>query len=108
MEGMIGMDNDWVVGLLIIVVGILPILLAFIQLPLAIHYTILRIKTRKKIIGWVIYWLLTVSYAVYFFLTEKHGMAHVPAYFLLCYVPALWFFFAGKLSNYYSKKAVNQ
>ncbi|MGL5891931.1 MAG: hypothetical protein ACRC3B_18705 [Bacteroidia bacterium] len=104
MEGMIEMDEDWSFLLLVFLMGILPILLAFVQLPLAAVHTIRRISSKRGVAGWVIYWILAITFLLYHITAEKHGMAEISDYFLLCYVPAIWFFFAGKLSDKRSKK----
>jgi hypothetical protein len=105
MEGMIGMDDDWGFMLLVFLVGILPALLALVQLPLAVVHTIRRMSPNSGIAGWVIYWVMTIAYLIYFMIAEKHGMAGIPDYFLLCYIPAVWFFFAGRVSD--RRSAVN-
>ncbi len=103
MEGMIGMDDDWGFLLIVFLVGILPVILGLVQVPLAAVHTFRRSSQKKGIAGWIIYWALTITYLLYFITAEKHGMAEIPDYFLLCYIPAIWFFFAGKISNKFSK-----
>lgn len=98
MEGLIGIDDDWVILLLMIVVG-LPFLLALFQLPLAIVYSVRRAVARRPLSGWIIYWVMSITYLIYHFTAERHGMAEIPDLYFLCYIPAVWFFVAGKFSD---------
>jgi hypothetical protein len=100
MEGLADIDeNGWGFLLMVFIVGILPAILALVQLPLAVVLTIRRMSPNRGIAGWFIYWIMTIPYLIYFMIAEKHGMANIPNYFLLCYIPAIWFFFAGKFSD---------
>lgn len=107
MEGLIGTDDDWVFLLLIILVG-LPFLLALFQVPLAIVYTVRRAVSRRPLSGWIIYWGMSITYLIYHFTAERHGMAGIPDLYFFCYIPAVWFFFAGKFSNKRSTQVVSQ
>jgi hypothetical protein len=107
MEGLIGNDDDWVFLLLIILVG-LPFLLALFQVPLAIVYTVRRAMARRPLSGWIIYWVMSITYLIYHFTAERKGMAEIPDLYFLCYVPAVWFFIAGKFSDKRSKQVASQ
>ncbi|MCA6363236.1 MAG: hypothetical protein IM638_09365 [Bacteroidetes bacterium] len=82
--------------------AIFPFILALVQVPLAILYCIRRIRTKRGVKGWVVYWLLAVGYLIYLFCGEPYGLTGVPQFFWLCYVPGIFFFFAGKMSDRWS------
>ncbi|MCA6363235.1 MAG: hypothetical protein IM638_09360 [Bacteroidetes bacterium] len=99
MEGMVGMGDDWGFILLVFLIGILPVILGIVQLLLSVVYVLRRKRSGKGISGWLIYWASVAVFLAYYFVAPKHGMAQIPDYFLLCYVPALWFFVAGRFSD---------
>ncbi len=99
------MDDDLGFLLLIFLVGIIPLVLGILQPILSVVYAIRRNKKGKNISGWKIYWLLATAFLAYYVIAPKYGMASIPDYFFLCYIPLLWFFFAGKFSDKISKKS---
>jgi uncharacterized membrane protein HdeD (DUF308 family) len=84
---------------------IFTFLLGIIQLILAIVFTASRQVDARPISGWKIYWLLVIFYVILLFCTTIYGENIITKTFWLCYIPAIWFFFAGRVSD--RRSAVN-
>lgn len=73
--------------------------LGVVQLVLAIVFTVSRQVDAKPTLGWKIYWLLVLFYIILLFGTTISREYTIAKTFWLCYIPAIWFFFAGKVSD---------
>lgn len=99
MEGFLNALHSFGLAVLFFFAAIFPYILAVIQVPLAIKHTISRIRKKKGMKGWVVYWVIAIGYLFYLYYGKPNQFTGVPQYFWLCYVPGIWFFFAGKVSD---------
>ncbi len=99
------MDSDFLFFLMMLLVVVLPLGLGIIQPILSVVFAFRRKKKGQSVSRLIIYWLLAASFLIYYFIAPPYwGMSGLPQYFILCYIPAIWFFFAGIVSDKWNNK----
>ncbi|MCU0435745.1 MAG: hypothetical protein MUC87_19955 [Bacteroidia bacterium] len=89
----------------ILLAVVLP-LIGVLQLVLAFIFHRVRVLNEQPTQGWKIYWLMVIPLLFWFFISVlmRESVDHIV---LLCFIPAVYFFFAGKVSDNWKNNETN-